>query len=169
MNFLKNRHLLFGVVVLALVSMLLCVALFVSERGNEYQIQNLSHRLEQTSTTQQVLLEKLKTLSIHEHRFSQIEKRLSVLDTFETHLSQIEERLITLNSYDDCLSQIKKRLERLDIYEACLNKIEERLKILDTFQTQLRKIDNKLDVLDIYGNLTSHVKEEELDVQKNVR
>ncbi len=83
MNFPKNRHLLFGVVILALVSMSLCVALFVSERRNEYQIQNISRRLEQTSTTQQAFLEIKIGDRPHFHRQpGRVGKRLFVCHQF---------------------------------------------------------------------------------------
>jgi hypothetical protein len=61
--------------------------------ANEYQIQNIFRRLEQTSTTQQAFLEKLKTLSIPDRRLSQIEERLKTLSIPDRRLSQIEKRL----------------------------------------------------------------------------
>ncbi|OAD21547.1 conserved hypothetical protein, membrane or secreted, partial [Candidatus Thiomargarita nelsonii] len=96
MKFIKNRYLLFGIILLALLSTLVSFNLFFRESANERQIAAIEDRLRQSEDRLDIRISQIEDrLDRFETRFKPIEEGL---DRFETRFKPIEDRLDTLDA-----------------------------------------------------------------------
>jgi len=122
MKFIKNRYLVFGIILLALLSTLVSFNLFFRESANERKIAAIEDRLRQSEDRLDIRLSQIEDrLDIFEARFKQTEDRLDIfearfksieegLDRFEARFKQIEYRL-------DILDAVLVRREILNLYD----------------------------------------------------